>query len=548
MNDVLVPDWSGMNRIAGTVLLATTALVLAGCGGSSSPNNAGDNDSGDREYEEGGTLTMALASDPGALAPATAVQGSTNLLLSFVYDTLVYIGEDGDLVPGLAESWTVTPTSVEFTLNDEATCVDGTPVTPTTVADSINYVVDPETKSPLVGILIPADVQAAADDAAGTVTLSTKEPSQFLLHSTVAIFIVCGEGLSDPSVLGEQTSGSGAYELVESVANDHYTLQAREGYTWGADGTSTSDPGVPETVILKVVTNESTAANLLLSGDLNVAEFSGADRQRVEAAPGVTSTLQPAGNGEFWYNQASDRPAADRAVREALTMALNLKELAEISTQGTGVPTTGMTTLSPRPCRVDSVAGTEPPYDPEAAADLLEQAGWTLGSDGTRSKAGQDLVMRILYNTDYGAGTKAEAEYVAAAWEELGVVPEIKATASGAFSEAIFETGDWDWSTVPIGVSLPSQLLGYASGPPVPDGSNFAHISNDEYDELAAEAGSLSLDDGACEKWAAAESALFENFDVVPVVEYTMLQAARNAEVFMPGALAQPTKFRLFKE
>lgn len=532
-----------MNRIAGTVFLAASALVLAGCGGDGSSQ-----ESEAKQYQEGGTLTMALSSDPGALSPATAVQGSTNMLLSFAYDTLVYIGEDGDLVSGLAESWEVTPNSVEFTLNEDATCADGSPVTPSTVAESVNYVVDPKTKSPLVGVLIPADVKAEADDDAGTVTLRTEEPSQFLLHSTVAIFIVCGEGLKDPGVLSKETSGSGAYELVESVTNDHYTLKAREGYSWGADGTSTSDAGVPETVVLKVVTNESTAANLLLSGDLNAATFTGADRKRVEKAPGVTSTLQPAGNGEFWYNQASGRPGADRAVREALTMALNLDEVAEISTQGTGVDTKGMTTLSPRPCRVDSVSGTEPEHAPEAAGEMLDQAGWTMGSNGKRSKDGKDLVMRVLYNTDYGPGTKAEAEYVAATWEEIGVSPQIKATASGAFSEALFQAGDWDWSTVPIGVSLPSQLLGYVSGAPVPEGSNFPHIGNEEYDKLAAEARQLALDEGACEKWAEAESALFENFDVVPVVEYTALVAAKGAEVYMPGALAQPTKFRLLKE
>lgn len=491
---------------------------------------------------------MALSSDPGALAPATAVQGSTNLLLSFAYDTLVYIGEDGDLVPGLAKSWKVSPNSVEFTLNEDATCSDGSAVTPSTVADSVNYVVDPETKSPLVGVLIPADVKAEADDEAGTVTLTTEKPSQFLLHSTVAIFIVCGEGLTDPSILGKKTSGSGPYELVESVPNDHYTFEVRDDYTWGADGTSTSDPGVPATVILKVVTNESTAANLLLAGDLNAASFTGADRQRVESAAGITSSLEPAGNGEFWFNQAAGRPGSDQAVREALTTALNLEELANISTQGTGIDSTGMTTLSPRPCREDSVSGVWPTYDPEAAAEMLDEAGWTPGTNGVRSKDGQELSMVILYNTDYGPGTKAEAEYVADAWEKIGVAPQIKATASGAFSEALFGTGDWDWSTVPIGVSLPSQLLGYVSGPAVPEGSNFSAIENEDYDRLAAEAEEMSLDEGACEKWAEAETALFEDFDVVPVVEYTSLLATNGAEVYMPGALAQPTKFRLFKE
>lgn len=532
-----------MKKFAGTALVAAGAMILAGCSGGSS-----DDDGGDKQYQDGGTLTMAISSDPGALAPATAVNGSTNLLLSFAYDTLAYIGEKGDLVPGLASSWKVAPSSVVFTLNKDAKCSDGSPVTPSVVAKSVNHVVDPATKSPLVGVLIPADLKAVADDKAGTVTLNTTAPSQFLLHSTVAIFIVCGKGLTDPSSLDKATSGSGPYELTESVPNDHYTFKVRKDYTWGPGGTSTADKGVPASVVLKVVTNESTAANLLLSGDLNAATFTGADRKRVEKAPGITSTLDPAGNGEFWFNQSAGRPGSNLEVRQALTMALNLDELANISTQGTGIDTKGMTTLSPRPCRVDSVKGTQPEYDTKAAGDKLDDAGWILGSNGVRSKNGKDLAMQILYNTDYGAGTKAEAEYVADAWKKLGVKPKIQATASGAFSDALFKSGDWDWSTVPLGVSLPSQLIGYVSGDPVPEGSNFAHIDNDDYVSLAQEAGGLAIDKGACDKWAEAESALFKNFDVVPVVEYTMLVAAKNAEVFMPGALAQPTRFRLLKE
>src|SRR5687768_13258169 len=76
---------------------------------------------GDEQYVDGATFTMAINADPGALNPATAVQGSTNLLLSFAYDTLVYVGDDGELLPGLATSWEMAPDSVTFTLNPDAT-------------------------------------------------------------------------------------------------------------------------------------------------------------------------------------------------------------------------------------------------------------------------------------------------------------------------------------------------------------------------------------------------------------------------------------------
>jgi peptide/nickel transport system substrate-binding protein len=441
----------------------------------------------------------------------------------------------------------VEPSAVTFTLRKNSTCSDGSPVTPTTVARSINHVADPKTKSPLLGVLIPAGVQAKADDTAGTVTLRTPDPSPFLLHSTVAIFIVCGKGLTDPKSLAKSTSGSGPFELVESVPNDHYTLRVRQSYTWGPNGSSTAAKGVPETVVLKVVSEESTAANLLLGGQVNAASFTGPDRTRVANAPGIRGYPLPAGNGEFFYNQHAGRPGADLAVRKALTQALNLDELAKVSAQGTGVKTTGMTTLSPRPCRVDSVTGHRPSFDLEAAKSGLDAAGWTVGTGGIRAKDGKKLALRLVYNTDYGAGSRAGAEYQADAWRKIGVSVDLKGMASGAWSDALFKTGDWDVSTVPIGVSLPSQLVGYLSGSPPPDGSNFASIRNASYQRLSSKAAGVPIDQDGCKLWAQAESALFDNFDVVPVVELAQLLATKNAEVFMPGGLAQPTLIRMTK-
>lgn len=532
-----------MKKPAVIALLTSGALALAACS-----SDGASTGSGDSRYAEGATFTMALSSDPGALDPATAVQGSTNLLLSFAYDTLVYTDKEGKLVGGLAEKWTVEPSAVTFTLRKNVTCSDGSPVGPAEVAKSINHVADPATKSPLLGVLIPADVKAEADAAAGTVTLRTAKPSQFLLHSTVAIFIICGKGLTDPSGLAKATSGSGPYELTESVPNDHYTLKVRKGYTWGPNGTGTAEKGIPETVVLKVVTNESTAANLLLAGDVNAASFTGADRTRVEAAPGILKNVLPAGNGEFFYHQNADRPGADLAVRKALTQALNMDELAKVSTQNTGIKSTGMTTLSPRPCRVDSVTGHRAAYDVEAAKAGLDAAGWVAGADGIRAKGGKKLTIKLLYNTDYGAGVQAGAEYKADAWKKIGVDVQLTGSNAGAWADALFKTGDWDVSWVPIGVSLPSQLVGYLSGPPTPNGSNFANIRNEKYSELAAKAGGIPADQGGCDTWAQAESAIFDNFDVVPVVESTQLLATKKAEVFMPGGLAQPTLTRMLKD
>lgn len=532
-----------MKRRALLTFVSAGLLALAAC--SSSQGSSGS--ATGKDVVSGATFTMALSGDPGALNPATAVQGSTNLLLSFAYDTLVHVTSDSKIVSGLADSWSVTPTAVTFTLHKGATCSDGSAVTPDVVAKSLNWFVSPATKSPLVGVLIPADLKATGDNAKGTVTISTGKPYQFLMQSMVAVDIVCGKGLANPSTLTKTTSGSGPFVLTSSVSGSQYTLKARHGYDWGPGGSGTATAGVPATVVLKVVSDESTAANLLLSGTINAATFSGADRKRVQATPGILGNTLPDGMGEYFYNQSPGHPGADLAVRKALTQGLNLSQLAQVVSQGTGKPATGLTTLSPRPCRVNSVAGHVAGYDPSAAKATLTAAGWLPGPGGVRVKDGKKLSIHIVYDTSYGPGVAAGAQFMAAAWQAIGVQAQTSAQSDAAWGNTLFSTGNWDVSEVPIGISLPSQLIAYVSGATVPKGSNFADIKNPAYDRLSAQAAGVPVASGGCDIWAKAESALIDNFDVVPFAELTQLVASKGAEVVVPGGLAEPTLFRMLK-
>ncbi|PZG13106.1 ABC transporter substrate-binding protein [Nonomuraea aridisoli] len=515
--------------------LAGLALLTAACGGTS----------GGPEQQAGpvtgGTFTYAIPADPGVLDPAQGVLSVTNNVLAVAYDTLVAVGEDGKIVPALAEKWDVKPDSVTFTLRKGVTCSDGSPVTPSNVADNVNYIADPASKSPVYGVLVPAGMKAEADDAAGTVTLSMPQPFSFILESTRSMYIVCGKGVKDRASIARATSGSGPYQLAEAVPGDHYTFKVRRDYTWGPAGATAKE--LPETVVMKVVPNEQTAANLLVAGSLNGALFTGPDRTRVEAAPGVTKQTPSAGNGQFFYHQGDDRPAKDPEVRKALTQAINLQELAGIASSGTGKPPTGLV-LEPRPCLGDTVSGHVPAFDAAAAAATLDAAGWKPGPDGVRTKDGKRLTLRYMYATTRGPGNQAAAEYMAAAWKKLGVEVKLNGVIDTKLSESLNSTQDWDVVWLPIGVTLPSQLVGFLSGPSAPEGANFAHLANKRYEQLVAEAGELPSAE-ACAKWLEAESALFEAADLVPVVDNTVLLAGKGATFRTTAGSLVPTSIRL---
>ncbi|WP_271222957.1 ABC transporter substrate-binding protein [Streptosporangium carneum] len=524
-----------MKNVGPAAALASLSLLAAACGGAeSSPSG---------KPVEGGTFSFALAADPGALDPALAILGVTNTTLSLAYDTLVTIGSDGKVVPGLAEKWDVKPEAVTFTLRKDVTCSDGSKLTAADVAENVNHIADPATKSPIYGVLVPAGMKAEADEAAGTVTLSTPKPFSFILETTSQMFVVCGKGLKDRSLLARGTSGSGPYQLAEAVPSDHYTFQIRKDYAWGPNGATTKEPGMPAKVVLKVVPNEQTAANLIISGDLNSAVIYGADRKRLEATPGMGKFLMPVGNGQFFYHQGDDRPGKDPAVRKALTQAINLPELGNISSSGTGRPAKGLV-QDPTPCRGDSVTGRVPAFDAAGAAAGLDAAGWKAGADGIRVKDGKKLSLRLLYITTRGAGPQAAAEYLAAAWKKAGVEVTLNGVIDTKLSESLYATQDWDVTWLPIGVTLPNQLVGFLSGPAAPKGGNFAHLKNTRYEELITEAAAKTGEEG-CKLWLEAESALFENSDLVPVVETTVLVAQKGVKFDFPAATFVPTSIRM---
>jgi peptide/nickel transport system substrate-binding protein len=523
--------------------LLVAVFALAGAAGTAGVAGA-DQRAANAESVEGGTFTEVIPSDPGNLDPHMSVFVSTNGANSYAYETLVYLGQDGEIVPGLAESWEETPTSVTYTLKDGITCSDGSPLTASTVAENFTFVADPANQSPLLGLYVPVGITAEADDAARTVTLTSEQPVPFLLQNTGAgFFIVCAEGLADRSILAAGTDGTGPFVLEEAVANDHYTYRARDDYTWGPDGATSEVPGFPSEVVLRVVENESTAANLLLSGEVNAAGIGGPDRQRVEGE-GFFSVDNRLIVGEFFFNQMDGTPTADVAVRKALMRALDFTELMSVQTSGTGTLASGLAETLPKACPGDTVGATlSAGADLEAAGQLLDEAGWVIGSGGVREKDGTPLSIRAFYVTSI-EGSDLSMELAMAQWQELGVDVQLQGVDEAQFNTLAFESRAWDVFLAILNLDVPSLAVPFVSGPQPPDGVNFSAVVNPEYDQLVAEASALTGEE-ACAVWNAAEEALYAEMNILPFAATTLPFFGNGAEFALGRLGFVPTSLRL---
>lgn len=520
-----------------TAILAATAALcasLAGCG-------SGDDD---REYAKNGTYTEPLDGDPGNLNPLQAVTRQTQSVVPFAYDSLINIDSKGRVVSQLAERWESTPKRVSYTLRKGISCSDGTPLTARDVARTFEYIKNPKNASPLIGTALPSsDFTVRADDAARTVTIELSTPYAFLLQGAGLVPIVCPKGLDNPDALAQGTEGTGPFVLTEAVADDHLTLVVRKGYKWGPNGATTAEPGFPRKVVFRIIKNPTTGTNLLLSGEMTSISIDGSERARL-LGKGFQEVDGEQGPYDLWFNQRRGRPTADPDVRRALAQAVNVEELAKVTTEGTGVRATHLTVLPPNPCPGNTVQGALPGHDPAAATQLLDEAGWTPGADGIRARGGQRLELTLLYPS-LGPSVSAGMELVARQWKELGVDVKLQTQSPNAFAETLFAGAKWDVAWLSYAMGYPSEIVATFTDPPSPKGSNFAAISNPDYTRLSAEALTRPGRAG-CELWHQAERALFEDVDLVPVVTNRVTTFVRQAELASGVFGTEPTSIRLF--
>jgi peptide/nickel transport system substrate-binding protein len=507
--------------------LAATALTVAACSSGASSGGSAAAPSSSTSYVSGQTATILLPSDPGSLDPDLTSLSVTLQADYFLYDSLINFTPSGAMEPGLATKWSGTTTSATFTIRKGVTCSDGSPLTAATVAANINFIGNIKNASSRAGVWVEPGATATADSATGTVTVKSPVPDAFLVSDVGQTQIVCDSGLKNRKLLQEGAEGTGPYTLTSSVPGSSYTLTLRKGYEWGPGGVTSATKGLPATVVLKVVTNMTTGANLLLSGGANIGEVVGSDTQRLTS---LYSQSVSAPFGVLWFNQKKGTPTAQEPVRKALTESLQLTQLGQVLTSDTGTPATGIVTPSFSVCKGNTVSGNLPAYDQSAAKSAL---------------AGKNLSIAVYYPTSAGSGAASAAELMQSTWSQLGVKVSLHGITDAELdSEIVAGTAAWNVAIVPIGLTTPSELVPFVSGATPPTGEDFSYIKNAAYTADVTKASSAAGSAG-CPDWNAAESALYKDVDLVPFVDSAVATYAKGATFSLSQGAIMPASIRM---
>ncbi|MDH6127512.1 ABC transporter substrate-binding protein [Kitasatospora sp. GP82] len=517
-----------------TAAVTAAAAVLAGCGGTARSSTT-------TPVVERGTVRIAAANETPSFNPYSAFGNGP---ARYAYDSLVNVSPDGTLVSGLATAWRATTTSATFTLRPDVTCSDGTPLTPSAVARSLSYAADPAHQLAGAQSVLPGvPFTVTADDAAGTVSATMAAPYPFVTRTLGLLPIVCPAGLDRPQSLDRGTAGTGPYVLTGYTAGGPYEFTVREGYTWGPAGATTATPGLPARIVVSVVPQESTAANLLLTGGVNIATVRGPDRSRL-AGRGLATTDVATVVGLTFFNQRPGRPLNDPAVRRALVAALDRQGLANVAVGGTGRPATDFGAVG-AVCHSDLAAANLPVQD---AAEALRAAGWTRAADGRLAKDGFPLRLRLITSPDLGSTLPSVAELMAREWTALGADVRLVSEGLPALVNAMYQTGDFD---VVIGSTpgflLPAGFVPFFSGPPPAQGLNFAEVADPAYDALVAQA-LQETDTTGCGTWNRAAAALFRSADALPIADgESTVYGYRTTFATTFGGAIVPTSIRLHR-
>jgi peptide/nickel transport system substrate-binding protein len=442
-----------------------------------------------------GYLAVTNAAVPRPIAGGAYIEGivgaprSLNPLLSdpardpvaedvraLLFDGLMRIGVDGLPEPALAQSWNVDDAGqvYTFTLRTDVTWHDGTPLT---VDDALFTLRAIQNRGYAGDPTISAIWREVLVDKVGDRSIRCKLAAPFAPFLSLATFPILpahllgdrspAEWLSAPFNL--MPIGTGPYQLAE-ITGDHALLNANLRYFGGR-------PFI-DSIELRFFTNTQSARNALARGEIQGFGFVGTDE--VPNLPrGVVRHAIPLDSAVLLGFNLRQGPLADQGLRRALAEGLDKDALIK-------------QTLDGRVTRLDTPilpgwwAAVEHPdwyaANLQRAGDALTSLGYTLGSDGLRSRDGQALTLPLI--TSHDPDRVAVANEIARQWGQLGVKVDVQPLDGDTLRQRLNEH------------NFTLALYGLQRLGPDPDvyelwysakadgGNNYSGLKDDEIDEL----------------------------------------------------------------
>lgn len=359
-----------MRIIAAGCILAVAA---SGCGGGSNSNAAG-----------GATLVMARVKDAVVLDPSHATDGlSLNTTNEVMQNVVQFKPGSFDVVPDAAQRWSVSPDGKTWTFDLKPGLVfsDGTPLDAAAVKfnfDRWRLASDPAHGSFAYAYYadvfggFPGIITGISTPTPRRVVFTLRVPRGSFLHDIAEQAFALGSPraiLADPKGFELKPVGSGPYEVVEWVRDDHITLVANPKWA--------GQKPAYQTVIIRDIPDQATSVLSIQKGDIDMlTDPRPDDAKALTAQAGLSVDEQPANNTSYIALQVEKKPFGDIRVRQAIAYALDVQAMAaNLYSKGAVVANTWL----PPGMLGDNPAVKAYPHDIAKAKALLAAAGFPHG-------------------------------------------------------------------------------------------------------------------------------------------------------------------------
>ncbi|UYO62904.1 nickel ABC transporter substrate-binding protein [Acetobacterium wieringae] len=350
--------------------------------------------------------------------------------------------EGGEVKPALAESWEISADGLEYTfhLREGVTFTDGAPFNAAAVKLNMDAILGNAERHSWLDMVNEIKENVVVDDH--TFKLVLKHP---YYPTLVELGLTRPFRFISPNCFVNGTTkegvsgyiGTGPWVLSEHVDNQYATFTQNETY-WG-------DKTKIKTINWKVMPDSQTILLALQNGEVDL--LFGADGDQIDLdsykkleAEGAYQTYlsEPVASRAILLNTKAPI-TKDIKVREAIEYAVNKENIIQGILNGSEDQADTLMSKDVPYCDIDlkTIA-----YNQEKAQQLLDEAGWKLGSDGVREKDGQKCEITFSYNSK-NAQEGTIATSIQADLAAIGIKMNILGEEKQAFLDRQ-KTGDFD--------------------------------------------------------------------------------------------------------
>jgi len=451
------------------------------------------------------TLTVPADTQMTTFNPFLSYYDGELNVIGAIYPALTMLDDNGEPIPYLADSWTTSDDQLTWTfkIHSGLKWSDGEPITAEDAAWTFNLIMHNQVAATSNGSLVANFKSVTAPDDT-TLVITTKKPQANMLYLSIPVsgIAIVPEHIWKDQVAGLKNYrnmdfpvvGYGPFTFTGFKTNQFAELTANKDFFLGAPHY--------DKVVTNYYSNSDAAAAALTSGELDQiggltpAQFKAmSDKSNVmtyqtQSSGWTAIEINPGARTRGGKPLGTGNPILkDSRVRQAIALGINRPELVTKVLGGNGIVGAGY--LPPgypqffwTPSDSESLA-----YDAARAKQVLDQAGYKMGSNGVRvAPDGKPMEFRLGIHSD-DATDAAIAPYLKEWMSDIGIKLTVNSMSFDQLNENLAK-GDWDilmdgWSTGPD----PTYLLSIQTCGTLPDengqnGNTDAFFCNKQYDRL----------------------------------------------------------------